>query len=87
MLINYQELVDKALMMEGKQQQIESRKRKYGQGSTILELSRSLVSPRTREDLPITMEGTLTMEEVPIITVAPGMETGMEQAAIRTALT
>ena len=29
---NYQELVDKALMMEGKQQQIESRKRKYGQG-------------------------------------------------------
>ena len=29
---NYQELVDKALMIEGKQQQIESRKRKYGQG-------------------------------------------------------
>ena len=29
---NYQELVDKALMMEGKQQQIESRKRKYVQG-------------------------------------------------------
>ena len=28
---NYQELVDKALMIEGKQQQIESRKRKYGQ--------------------------------------------------------
>ena len=27
---NYQELVDKARMMEGKQQQIESRKRKYG---------------------------------------------------------
>ena len=29
---NYQELVDKALMIKGKQQQIESRKRKYGQG-------------------------------------------------------
>ena len=29
---NYQELVDRALMIEGKQQQIESRKRKYGQG-------------------------------------------------------
>ena len=29
---NYQELVDRALMSEGKQQQIESRKRKYGQG-------------------------------------------------------
>ena len=29
---NYQELVDKALMIEGKQQQIESRKRKYRQG-------------------------------------------------------
>ena len=31
-LNNYQELVDKALMIEGKQQQIESHKRKYGQG-------------------------------------------------------
>ena len=29
---NYQELVDRALMIEGKQQQIESHKRKYGQG-------------------------------------------------------
>ena len=55
--------------------------------STIQELSRSLVFPRTREDLSITMEATLTMEEVPIIAVAPGMETGMEQATIRTALT
>ena len=31
---NYQELVDKALILEGKQQQIESRKRKYGQGKS-----------------------------------------------------
>ena len=29
---NYQELVDRALMIEGKQQRIENRKRKYGQG-------------------------------------------------------
>ena len=29
---NYQELVDRALMIEGKQHQIESHKRKYGQG-------------------------------------------------------
>src|SRR5215216_8040348 len=29
---NYQALVDKALMIEGKQQQIETRKRKYTQG-------------------------------------------------------
>ena len=29
---NYQELVDKALILEGKQQQVENRKRKYGQG-------------------------------------------------------
>ena len=29
---NYQVLVDKALMIEGKQHQIESHKRKYGQG-------------------------------------------------------
>ena len=55
-------------------------------GSTTQELSRSLVSPRTREDLPITMEAIPTMEEVRITTVAPRMEMGMEQAAIRTAL-
>ena len=29
---NYQELVDRALMIEGRQQQIENHKRKYGQG-------------------------------------------------------
>ena len=56
-------------------------------GSTIQELSRNLVSPRTREDIPITMEDINTMEEVRITTVAPKMETGMEQEVIRTALT
>ena len=29
---DYQQLVDRALMIEGKQQQIENRKRKYGHG-------------------------------------------------------
>ena len=29
---NYQDLVDRAIMIKGKQQEIESRKRKYGQG-------------------------------------------------------
>ena len=56
-------------------------------GSTIQELSRSLVLPQTQEDLPITMETIPTMEEFRITTVAPRMEMGMEQAATRTALT
>ena len=55
--------------------------------STTLELSRSPISPRTREDLSITMEATPTMEEVRIIIMAQGMGMGMEQVAIRTALT
>ena len=53
-------------------------------GGTLLELSRSPVLLRTREDIPITMEATLTMEEVPIIIMAQGMGMGMEQAAIKT---
>ena len=65
---NYQELVDRALIIEGKQLQI------------ILELSRSLVLPRTREDLfSIHME-----EEVCITIVAPRMRMEMEEAAART---
>ena len=56
-------------------------------GSTIQEISRSLVLPQTREDIPITMEATLTMEEVRITTVDPRMEMGMDQAEIKTALT
>ena len=40
-------------------------------GSIILELSRSLALPRTREDIPIiTMEATLTMEEAHITIVS-----------------
>ena len=81
---NYQELVDRALMLEGKQQQIDSRKRKYGQGSIILELNRDPVSPRTREDLFITMEATLIMEEVRTIIVAPRTAMVIEEVAHRT---
>ena len=47
-------------------------------GSTTLLL-------QTREDIPIiTMDATLTMEEVHITIVAPRMEMGMEEAAART---
>ena len=53
-------------------------------GSTIQELSRSLVSPRIREDLPITMEAIPTMEEVRITTVVLIMEMGMEETTTRT---
>ena len=56
-------------------------------GSTILELSRSLALSLTREVTHITMEAILIMEEAHITIVALRMETGMEQAAIRTALT
>ena len=55
-----------------------------GKGSITLEQRRNLILLLTREDLPITMEDTLTMEEVPITIVVPGMEMGMEQAATRT---
>ena len=53
-------------------------------GSIILELSRDPVSPRTREDLFITMEATLIMEEVRTIMVTPRMVMVMEEVADRT---
>ena len=53
-------------------------------GSIILELSRSLVLPRTREDIAIlTTEAIPTMEEVHITTMAPGMGMEMEEAAAK----
>ena len=54
-------------------------------GSTIQELSRDLVLPRTREDLFITMKVINTPEEVRITTMVLRMGLGMEQATIRTA--
>ena len=54
-------------------------------GSIILELSRDPVSPRTREDpFSITMEFTITLEEVRTTIVAPRMVMGMEEATART---
>ena len=57
-------------------------------GGTLLELSRSLAIPRTREDTLITMEGITmedihTMEEVHTTTVALRMVMGMEEATVR----
>ena len=57
-------------------------------GSTIQELSRDLVLPRTREDtFTITMEVIIPMEEVRITIVAPRMGMGMEEATVRTVQT
>ena len=80
---NYQELVDCALMIEGKQQQIENCKRMYGQGKYSSELSRSHVLPLDREDI-----FSIPMEEVArTITMAPTMVMAMEEATARTAPT
>ena len=53
-------------------------------GSTILEPSRDPVTPRTQEDLFITMEATITMEGFRTTIVAPGMGMVMEEATVRT---
>ena len=55
-------------------------------GSIILELIRDPISPRTREDLFITMEATLIMEEVHTTTLAlrMGMGMGMDETTVRT---
>ena len=56
--------------------------------STVQELIRSLVLPRTREDtFTTTMEAIIPMEEVRIIIVAPRMGMGMEEATARTIAT
>ena len=80
---NYQELVDRALMIEGKQQQIEIARGSMDKESTIQELSRSHVLPLDREDI-----FSIPMEEVArTITMAPRMEMAMEEATGRTAPT
>ena len=55
-------------------------------GGTLLELNRSPAIPRTREDIPttmeaITMEDIRTMEQVRTTAVAPRMAMGMEEVA------
>ena len=53
-------------------------------GSTMQELSRGPVLPRTREDtFTITMEAIIPMEEVHTTIVAPRMGMGMEEVAAR----
>ena len=77
---NYQELVDRALMIEGKQQQIDNRKRKYGQGKYN---SGAQQKPR----LPLNRDFSFStpMEEVARTTImATRMVMGMEEATART---
>ena len=82
---NCQELVDRALMIEGKQQQIGSRKRKYGQGKYNSRAQQRPRFTRTREDpFTITMEVTTTMEGVRTTIVAPRMGMIMEEATAKT---
>ena len=77
---NYQELVDRALVIEGKHQQIQTVRGSTDKGSTILELSRSHVLPRNRED-----SFSIPMEEVVRTTImAPRMVMGTEEATART---
>ena len=53
-------------------------------GSTIQELNKGPVLPRTREDtFTITMEAIIPMEGVHITIVAPRMGIGMEEATAR----
>ena len=80
--INYQELVDRALMIEGKQQQIENRKRKYGQGKYNSEAQQKpRFTPRPGGHFQHTHGGGST------ITMAPRLVMGMEEATARTAPT
>ena len=81
---NYQELVDRALMIEGKQQKIESRKRKYGQGKYN---SGAQQKPHFTPNLgghTHNHGGIPTTKGVRITTVAPRMGMGMEEATART---
>ena len=80
---NYQELVDRALMIEGSSSKLRIARGSMHKESTIQELSRS-------HDLPLGWEDifSIPMEElVCTITMAPGMAMGMEEATARTAPT
>ena len=70
--------------MKGSNSRLTAARGSMDKGSIILEPSRDPVTPRTREDLFITMEATLIMEEVRTIMVAPRMVMVMEEAADRT---
>ena len=77
---NYQELVDRALMIVGSNSRLKTVRGSMDKGSTILELSRSHVLPRNRED-----SFSIPMEEVVRTTImALRMVMGMEEATDRT---
>ena len=73
--------------MKGSSSKLTAARGSMDKGSIILEPSRDPVSPRTREDLFITMEVTTTLEEDYITTVVLRMGMGMELTTIRTAPT
>ena len=81
---NYQELVDRALTIEGKQQQIDNRKRKYGQGRYISGAQQKTRNTPYSRGIPTTMKDTHTTEQVLTTIVAPGMAMRMEEVAART---
>ena len=80
---SYQELVDRALMIEGKQQQIENRKRKYGQGKyNSGAQQKPRFTPKPGGHFQHTHGGGSRT-----IPMAPKMVMGMEEATARTAPT
>ena len=81
---NYQEWWIELSCLKGSSSRLTATRGSMDKGSIILEPSRDPVSPRTREDLFITMEATLIMEEVRITIVAPRTEMAMEEVADRT---
>ena len=77
---NYQELVDHALMIEGKQQQIENRKRKYGEAKYNSGAQQKPHFTLDRQDI-----FSIPMEEVArTIIMALRMVMGMEEATAKT---
>ena len=71
--------------MKGSSNRLRAVRGSIDKESTVQELIRSLVLPRTREDtFSITMEVTIIIEEVRTIIVAPRMEMGTEEATDRT---
>ena len=80
---NYEELVDRALMLKASSSKLRIARGSMGKGSTIQELSRSHVLPLDREDI-----FSIPMEEVArTITMAPRMVMGMEEVTARIAPT
>ena len=81
---NYQGLVDRALMIEGKQQQIDNRKRKYGQGKyNSAAQQKPRFTPNSGGPFQHT-HGGHNLEGVRTTIVAPRMVMGIEEEMDRT---